>query len=145
MTTAAENDMRYGGCLCGSVRYRFSGVPLLAAVCHCRQCQRQGGSAFSVVLAVPAAAYEQTGTTRIFQDTGDSGRPVHRHFCGECGSPIVSIADALPEVTLIKAGTLDDPQAFRPTIEVYCTRALDWVPALPGATRFSGSNIDQES
>lgn len=41
-----------GGCLCGAVRYRIEGDPLLTAVCHCRNCQRQAGSAMSVLIGV---------------------------------------------------------------------------------------------
>ena len=35
-----------GGCLCGAVRYRTTGMPLLAEYCHCRMCQRVAGAAF---------------------------------------------------------------------------------------------------
>jgi hypothetical protein len=33
---------------------------------------------------------------------------VSRHFCSNCGSPIISEAAAPPGVSIIKAGTLDD-------------------------------------
>ena len=36
-----------GGCLCGSVRYRTVGDPIMATICHCKFCQRRTGSAFS--------------------------------------------------------------------------------------------------
>lgn len=129
-----------GGCLCGQVRYRLSAEPFLTAICHCRHCQKQSGSAFSVVAAYPAAAYAQTGETRIFQDKGDSGKGVARHFCAQCGSPIISVAEALPEVVIVKAGTLDAFAAVTPAAEVYCDSALGWLPALAD-TRFPRSNI----
>ena len=37
-----------GGCNCGAVRYRLTGKPMVVAVCHCSNCRRQSGSAFSV-------------------------------------------------------------------------------------------------
>ncbi|HEX7852237.1 MAG TPA: GFA family protein [Sphingobium sp.] len=129
-----------GGCLCGQVRYSYSGELLLTAVCHCRHCQKQSGSAFSVVCAVPASAFEQTGTTHVFEDRGDSGKAVARHFCPDCGSPILSIAEALPDLTLIKAGTLDGFAGLTPSAEVYCDSAQSWLPAL-AETRFPRSNI----
>ena len=38
-----------GGCQCGSVRYRISGNPVMAALCHCTMCRRAN--------AAPAVAW----------------------------------------------------------------------------------------
>lgn len=130
-----------GGCLCGAVRYAFEGAPVLVALCHCRHCQRQSGSAFSIVAAVPAESFTLTGETRTFVDRGASGRPVQRVFCPNCGSPLISLIEPLPDMVLIKAGTLDDPSALAPTVEVFCDSAFPFVAALPGAERHSRSNI----
>ncbi|MBL8649514.1 MAG: GFA family protein [Sphingopyxis sp.] len=130
-----------GGCLCGQVRYGFRGAPLLTAICHCRNCQRQSGSAFGIVAAVAAADFALQGDTRTFQDSSDSGRTVARVFCPECGSPILSTIEPMPGMVLIKAGTLDDPGSLQPAVEVYCDRALPFLPALAGTERHAGSNI----
>jgi hypothetical protein len=34
-----------GRCLCGAVRYRSDAAPLLTAICNCKNCQRQTGTA----------------------------------------------------------------------------------------------------
>ena len=130
-----------GRCMCGGVRYSFPGAPLLTAVCHCRQCQRQSGSAFSIVAAVPKQGFELSGETKIFMDTGDSGRPVERHFCPDCGSPIMSIIEPMPGMVLIKAGTIDTLAQLTPTVEVFCENALPAFPTLTGTERHAGSNI----
>ena len=130
-----------GRCMCGGVRYSFPGAPLLTAVCHCRQCQRQSGSAFSIVAAVPKQGFELSGETKIFMDTGDSGRPVERHFCPDCGSPIMSIIEPMPDMVLIKAGTIDTLAQLTPTVEVFCENALPAFPALTGTERHAGSNM----
>jgi hypothetical protein len=119
-----------GQCLCGQVHYTVAGDPLMVGICHCRNCQRQSGAPFSVVWAVADDAFAQAGTTREFIDRGDSGAPVRRLFCPECGSPIRSRADAMPGVCFVKAGTLDDPGARAATFEVYCDRAWTWLPPL---------------
>lgn len=125
-------DHHGGGCLCGQVRYSFQGEPLIVAVCHCRHCQRQSGSAFSLVVAVPDGAIAQTGPTKTFADWGTSGLPVHRVFCPECGSPITSRIEVMPGVTFIKAGTLDEPGRWTPTLEVFCSVRWPWLPPLTG-------------
>lgn len=126
-----------GGCLCGAVRYSFSGEPMAAAVCHCTHCQRQSGAAFSTNLVVPETAYSQTGETTTFLDSGDSGHPVERRFCGRCGSPILSKIAAMPAFVMVKAGTLDEPLATAPGMELYTDHAFAWVPPVPGARRFA--------
>ncbi len=130
-----------GQCMCGGVRYSFPGVPVLTAVCHCRQCQRQSGSAFSIVAAVPRRGFDLAGETRVFLDFGDSGRPVERHFCPECGSPIMSVIEPMPDMVLIKAGTLDTVAQLTPSIEVFCENALPAFPELTGTERHKGSNV----
>ncbi len=142
MTTNEIDDERTtGGCLCGQVRYDFGGHPLLTAICHCRNCQRQSGSAFGIVIAVAAADFDMKGETRTYNDGSDSGRTVARVFCPTCGSPILSRIEPMPDLVLIKAGTLDAPGALRPVVEVYCDRALPFLPAIAGTERHGQSNI----
>ena len=40
--------MMEGGCACGAVRYRLKSAPMIVHCCHCRDCQRQTGSAFVI-------------------------------------------------------------------------------------------------
>jgi hypothetical protein len=122
-----------GGCLCGAVRYTSNSAPEFVAVCHCTDCQKHTGSAFAIMVRVPKTALQIQGTVKTFSKLGDSGKPILRHFCPECGS---SIADeptrhrALrPDggVINLNAGTLDDPSSMIPTFEIYCDSALPWV------------------
>jgi hypothetical protein len=125
-----------GGCLCGAVRYELKAEPAMTAVCHCTHCQRQSGSVFSSNVVVMAPDYVQHGTTKVFEDKGDSGKGVHRHFCGNCGSPILSMIDLMPGMLMIKMGTLDDFSGIMPGIEVYTDHAASWVSPIAGARRF---------
>ncbi|NQD95941.1 GFA family protein, partial [Pseudomonas sp. CrR25] len=98
-----------GGCLCGAIRYTAKSQPLLTAVCNCKSCQRQTGTAFSVLVALPKGTLELAGDQpAVHHDIGSSGLPVLRHFCSKCGSPIYSDAAATPAMDWLKAGTLDD-------------------------------------
>ena len=116
-----------GGCLCGSVRYSVEAEPIFQVVCHCRSCQKQSGSPFSVDLVVPASAVSVQGKMKTFHETGDSGKAVERRFCPDCGSALLSWGAMMPDALFIKAGTLDDPTWIAPTMEVYCDRAQPWV------------------
>jgi hypothetical protein len=96
-----------GGCLCGRVRYAVTGEPVFSGLCHCRNCQRYTGSSFEAVIAFPTASVSVQGELKTYNDTGDSGQPVHRNFCPNCGSGIIAEADVLPGLTIVLAGTLD--------------------------------------
>jgi hypothetical protein len=114
----------------------LSGEPATVALCHCTHCQRQSGSVFSTNLVLAEADYAQTGETAMFQDTGGSGQPVYRYFCGTCGSPIVTRIPSMPGVVLLKAGTLDDLTGLQPVVEVFADHAAEWVAPVSGASRF---------
>ena len=115
-----------GGCLCGKIRYASTAAPVMTAICHCKNCQKQAGSAYSIIVGVPKSALSMTGTLKTFNDSGSSGKPVHRNFCPDCGSPITTDVEAMPDLVFIKAGTLDDTSSLVPTMEIFCSSAQLW-------------------
>ena len=136
MTETSNTQAYTGGCLCGAVRYRVHGEPQTVVLCHCTHCQKASGSAFSVNLLIKASDYAQSGETRHWVDAGDSGLPSYRHFCGHCGSPVLTQATNLPGMLLVKAGTLDDSSGLVPQAEIYVCHALAWQMPVAGAMRF---------
>ena len=126
-----------GRCLCGAITYSADAEPLFTAVCHCKDCQRQAASAFSVVVGVPRQAFHLEGDTIKSVTTigEDSGQENRRHFCGECGSPIYSTNDHYPDVYIVKAGTLDDTSWLQPQIEIWGKSAQPWVEPVEGRPR----------
>ena len=125
-----------GRCLCGKVHYTVTGDPAFSGICHCRNCQRYTGSAFETVVAFPSEAIKVQGELKTYQDTGDSGQPVFRRFCPNCGSGVIADVNVLPAMTLVLAGTLDDPTAFTPTMEVFCSSAQPWMSTGGERARF---------
>jgi hypothetical protein len=117
------------------VRYRAITDAAQSMVCHC---QKQSGSAFSLVFTVPADGIEISGETKVFAHLRDKGSSVMRHFCPNCGSPIISKLAAYPGLVAVKAGTLDDPPWLDPEVHVWCASAQPWVsiprtlPQFPG-------------
>lgn len=126
-----------GGCLCGQIRYKSEQDELGQAVCHCRNCQRQAGTAFSVLIAMRASAVEFTGQTKVYHDRADSGAEVQRNFCPNCGSPIYTALPAQPKLIFIKAGTLDDTSRLSPKMHVWCDSAWAWTPFPPDAVKIA--------
>lgn len=127
-----------GGCACGTIRYACSAEPLLALNCHCRDCQRASGSAFVAILRVPAAAFTVTkGKPKFYTTTGDSGNSVSRGFCSECGSPLFSrLSAGLSNVVGVRVGSLDDPNGYRPTMDIFIASAQPWDHMNPELPKF---------
>jgi len=117
-----------GRCLCGDIKYQFPNAPAVSGVCHCKNCQRQAGSAFSTLAGVPAAEFEMTGEPKLYKDPDTlSGNTVERYFCGNCGSPIYSAIPSQPDMLFLKTGTLDDTSTFTPAFHVWCSTKQNWV------------------
>jgi hypothetical protein len=121
-----------GGCLCGALRYRVArNAELCVYCCHCRDCQRLSSSAFAVCMVLPVAAFalrqgEPAGVVR----RADSGREIHGFFCAGCGTRLFDRFGALPDIMVLKAGTLDDTRGLEPVAQFWTSRKQDWV-ALP--------------
>lgn len=117
-----------GRCLCGAISYEIDNAPAMMGVCHCKNCQRQAGSAFSTLAGVPKAELHfLAGEPKLYRD-GDteSGNVVERYFCGDCGSPIYSALPGTPETIYLKTGTLDDTSGFAPRFHVWCDSKQQW-------------------
>lgn len=116
-----------GGCLCGAVRYSTTAEPAMMAVCHCTDCQKQSGSAFSINVLVPRDQIEVDGEALSHFDVkGDSGENVSRNFCNRCGSPLFNVLDHFGGLAAIKAGTLDDSSWVKPGVQIWCDSARSW-------------------
>lgn len=125
---------RTGQCLCGAIKYEMGSDPVVAGVCHCKNCQRQAGSAFSTLVGVPRADLKFSGDEpKLFRDTtAESGGDVQRFFCGACGSPLYSMTEGQPDMAFVKSGTLDDTSGFAPAFNLWCDSKQDWVVLAEG-------------
>ncbi|HYH58434.1 MAG TPA: GFA family protein [Thermoleophilaceae bacterium] len=126
-----------GRCLCGGVTYKIDAEPMVQAVCHCTDCQRQTGNPFSVIVAVPRDALTVEGDTiATYATVGeDHGQDTERSFCSACGSPVFSMAAVMPDMAFVKAGSLDDSSWLEPAVEVWTQSAQPWSPPFEGTTR----------
>lgn len=125
-----------GGCRCGQVRYSANTEPAFTGVCHCTSCQKETGTAFNIVIAVPQAALAIQGSPKSYASKGDSGKEVVAKFCPNCGSTLLSEPELMPGMSIVRAGTLDDTSWLKPTMEIYCDSKQPWVELGGGLQRF---------
>ena len=76
-----------GGCACGAVRYETAAEPVLMLNCHCRDCQRASGSAYSPIVVVPRGLLSSTREPQYHRILGASGKAIERGFSSRLRQP----------------------------------------------------------
>ena len=113
-----------GGCYCGQVRYRASQGPIYQVNCHCANCRRAAGAQSVAWITVKLSEFEiEKGIPRRYRtDTG-----AWRTFCDLCGTSLTYEKDTPPGEIDITTGSLDRPEDFPPTKDVFPEEKLPWV------------------
>jgi len=119
-----------GGCLCGEIRFVTSGSPFRVGICHCLDCRKHHGALFHA-----SAVFAENDVTV----SGETREYAGRHFCPRCGSSVFSRSADEIEVHL---GSLDAPNQFQPSYELWTIRREAWLPPFPVAHRY---DRDRES
>jgi hypothetical protein len=117
-------DRFTGGCLCGNVRIEATGRPHRVGLCHCLDCRKHHGALFHASAIFPQNAVTVEGETSDYAG---------RFFCPRCGSSVYGRSGDEIEVNL---GTLDAPDQFMPTYELWTVRRESWLPPFPLARRY---------
>ncbi|MGD0492365.1 MAG: GFA family protein [Steroidobacteraceae bacterium] len=125
-----------GGCFCGAVRYRVAGEPSSSVICHCESCRRASGAPAVAWVTFQRTCFEiVAGKPAVFH----SSPGVVRQFCGTCGSALTYFNATCPISVDVTAGTLDEPDAFPPTAEIWLENRLHWQPVDPALDQYVGS------
>ncbi|KAJ5111336.1 hypothetical protein N7532_001871 [Penicillium argentinense] len=126
-----------GSCMCGGVHYTAEVDEYLSALCHCTDCQKWTGGAFTSNAIVPRTSFKVTkGNCTSYDATGASGKINKHFFCPTCGSSIYTELEIMPKETCVKAGTLDNKDAHlkgKIDVELYVKDRPSYLPAIPGA------------
>src|SRR5262245_45306664 len=116
-------DVVEGGCLCGAIRYRVTGKSLAQLICHCRTCRRASGAP-----SVAWVTFRSSDFTFVTRGPASfcSSPPVTRAFLGNCGTPLTYQHQSSVDTVDVTTVTLDSPDQFVPTCEVWIEHKLAW-------------------
>ncbi|WP_439272598.1 GFA family protein [Pseudochrobactrum sp. HB0163] len=114
-----------GGCLCGKVRIETNALPWRVGICHCIDCRKHHGALFHASAIFSKQDVYINGETRDYAG---------RHFCPHCGSSVFSCTGDEIEINL---GSLDQPDQFVPSYELWTARRESWLPEFPVKTRYT--------
>ena len=122
---------RTASCRCGQLRATTTGEPVRVSVCHCLDCQKRTGSAFSAQARWPAKQVTIEGESKTWFHSADSGNKIIHHFCPKCGSTVhYSIEGKFEELIAIPIGAFADPDFPAPKYSVWEERKHQWVAIL---------------
>jgi hypothetical protein len=111
-----------GGCHCGACRYASDAEPLNVRACHCRSCQKVTGGPVYARVQVPLDSVTIVGPVGWYR----SSPPLRRGFCTVCGASLFSERQDLGAIGLTM-GTLDAPDRFRPSVQIWASARQDWL------------------
>jgi hypothetical protein len=130
-------DNLEGGCACAAVRYRLASRPMFVHCCHCRDCQRQTGSAFVLNALIETDRVSLlSGNPEPVAVPTASGRPHEIYRCPLCRVAVWSVYGGVHKLPFVRVGTLDDPAALTPNVHIYVRSKLPWVVLAEGTPSF---------
>ena len=128
-----------GHCLCGETSWEYEGTDTWSCYCHCDDCRRNCAAPVVAWLGVPLKNFKWQGRTPGTYETSDG---VHRHFCGNCGSPVGFEADHYPGGMHLYAASLEKPEDFKPTFHVNYESKLPWLEMHDDLTKYNGTLLE---
>ncbi|KAM0792658.1 hypothetical protein ACM66B_002439 [Microbotryomycetes sp. NB124-2] len=113
-----------GSCHCGQIEYevKHDGNGTL---CQCRTCQIISTDRSFNLGVKPENLKVIKGDPKTYDDlTADSGKPVHRSFCGNCGTAVWTKTEVAPDVVFVKVGPLHDAQNVKLAANIYVDSSI---------------------
>jgi len=126
-----------GGCQCGALRYEVKAAPIMVYNCHCTNCQKIGGGAFSTPVTIVEAAFAFTqGVPAQVDWASDGGTQRWGWYCRGCGSRIAHGQTPSKGVLSLRSGTLDDTSWIEPVGDTWLRSKQTWVQIPEGRLTF---------
>jgi hypothetical protein len=119
-----DTPMIEGGCFCRKIRYAIDDGAYLSVNCHCTMCRHVHAAPYVTWLVVPAERFRYLANAPTRLDSSPDGA---RYYCAACGTHVACVNAGHPEIVDVATGSLDAPERFEPTHEVYADTRLAWV------------------
>jgi len=118
-----------GSCHCGDVSFKVTGKPRIILNCHCDDCKKRNGGAFSKYLVVNESDLHVSKGNKSLASYSAEGKG-EKYFCSNCGSPIYNKNARYPGIFMVFYGSINDQKQITPMFNVYCESMSGWVSAL---------------
>ncbi len=134
-----------GRCLCGAIRYRLEGEPIVFQYCHCSRCRKVSGSAHSANIMIrPEQLSWLQGEEFLQSYIPENTRHFATSFCKQCGASMPWLAKT-GQAMVVPAGSLDEDPGYKPVQNIFWDSKSDWyqpVSELPCYATLPGKSDD---
>jgi hypothetical protein len=137
MSTSSTSNLT-GACFCGAVEIRCLVEAKSVVNCHCGQCRRLGGAAFTTWVSLPRQATTLSGTAALtaFAPTENC----LRHFCKHCGSHVFTEDKRIPGILGVPAGVLTTAMRSIPSGHYFFDNKVEWLSCTDSLPKFGGDS-----
>ncbi|KAF8623859.1 hypothetical protein AX15_006176 [Amanita polypyramis BW_CC] len=125
-----------GRCLCGGSTITVDADPTSTMMCHCGDCIRCNGTAFSTQVIVPRESVKIEGTYKTFDVQVPSGNTPTRWFCTGCGSQLMFYSKSLGEKICVHVGNIEAFTKLPVGKEIFAKTRWPSLKPVEGAQQF---------
>jgi hypothetical protein len=112
-------------CYCGAVNIQFANSPISIVHCHCSQCRRLSGAAFTTWVSFAKLEMRLEGGDFISKYNASPN--VCRHFCRSCGSHVYTLDARDPEIIGVPVGVLEGELSMEPKAHYFVDHKSAWL------------------
>lgn len=137
MTTAK------GHCLCGAFQFEVTCSFGDVRYCHCSQCRRKTGTAFTANAKVRRDQWILNGPSNLV--TEFEHKPgLHNAFCSRCGSPLYARSDTDPDDIRVRLGGFEVQLDVVITGHVWTSSKADWYTIEDSIPQYGEAYIEKD-
>ncbi|QFI53959.1 GFA family protein [Aeromonas simiae] len=128
-------SMLTASCLCGAVQLRLPDRFDYVGHCHCSECRKFTGAAFSSVGGLDAALVTTVRGAEAIA-LYDKSAETRLAFCRHCGASLYSLKRSSNKLNL-RLGILDTPPSQTPTFHIFVGSKAPWHEICDTLPRFT--------
>lgn len=113
-----------GACTCGQLRFSSKQPPKIQAICHCTDCRKATGSAFTETAFFSSSALTISGKVFVQEFLASSGATTTRESCPECKCVMFDRSEGVPSLIGVITQYISPPFEAKPVCHMWVRSKL---------------------